>query len=69
MPDYAVANLVTVTKTNMIDERTTGWRIWHQVSHSACAEVSAALKVSCRPVQRSEQLQTMTILMVNLVPS
>jgi hypothetical protein len=91
MPYYAVANLVTVTKTIMIDEmpcgygtlRTTGVRIWHQVSHRACAEVSAALEVSCRacaevsaalevsrrPAQMSQQLQNLTILIVNLVAS
>jgi len=52
MPDYDVANLVTVTETNMIDEMpsgygslgTTGVRIRHQVSRRACAVVSAALK-------------------------
>jgi len=62
MPDYDIANLVTVTKTNMINKmlcgcgnlRTTAVRIWHQVSHRACAEVSAALKVSCRPAHRSQ---------------
>ena len=62
MPYYDVANLVTVTKMNMIDEmpcgmlRTTGVRIWHQVSRRACAEVSAALQVSCGPVLRSQLL-------------
>jgi hypothetical protein len=58
MPYYDVANLVTVTKTNMIDEmpcsyetlRTTGMRIRHQVSR--------------RPAQRSPQLQNFTILIV-----
>jgi hypothetical protein len=58
MPYYDVANLVTVTKTNMIDEmpcgygtlRTTGVRIRHQVSR--------------RPAQRSPQLQNLTILIV-----
>jgi hypothetical protein len=77
MPYYAVANLVTVTKTNMIDEmpcaygtlRTTGVRILHPVSHRACAEVSAALEVSRRPVQRSQHLHTLTILTVILVVS
>ena len=29
-------------------------RIWHQVSHRACAEVSAALEVSRRPAQMSQ---------------
>jgi len=72
MPYYDVANLVTVTKTNMIDEmpcdygtlRTTGVRIRHQVSRRACTEVSAALEVSRRPAQRSQQLQNLTILIV-----
>jgi hypothetical protein len=59
-----VANLVRVTKTNMIDQmpcgklRTTGVSIWHEVSHRACAEVSAALELSCRPVLRSYLLLT-----------
>jgi hypothetical protein len=52
MPYYDVANLVTATKTNMIDEmpcgygtlRTTGVRIRHQVSRRP-AQVSAAPKV------------------------
>jgi hypothetical protein len=56
MPYYDVANLVTVTKTNMTDEmpcgygtlRTTGVRIRHQVSR--------------RSAQRSPQLQNLTIL-------
>jgi hypothetical protein len=56
MPYYDVANLVTITKTNMIDEmpcgygtlRTTGVRIRNQVSR--------------RPAQRSLQLHTLTIL-------
>jgi len=69
---YYVANLVTVTKTNMIDAmpcgdgtlRTTGVRIRHQVSRRACAEVSAALAVSRRPAQRYQQLQNRTILIV-----
>jgi hypothetical protein len=58
MSYYDVANLVTVTKTNMIDEiacgcgtlRTTGVRIRLQDSH--------------RPVQRSPQLQNWTLLIV-----
>jgi hypothetical protein len=87
MPYYDVAKLVTVTKTNMINEipcdygtlRTTGGGIWHQVTHSACAEVSAApeiscracamvtaaVEVSCRPAQRSQQFNNLTILIVN----
>jgi hypothetical protein len=58
MPYYNVVNLVTVTKTNMIDEmlcgygtlRTTGVRIRNQVS--------------CRPMQRYLQLQNLTVLIV-----
>jgi hypothetical protein len=50
MPYYDVVNLVTVTKTEMIYEmpysygtiRSAGVRIRHQVSHSACADVSVA---------------------------
>jgi len=49
--------------------RTTAVTIWHQVAHRACTEVSAALEVSSRPVQRSHQLQNLTILIVNLVAS
>jgi hypothetical protein len=72
MPYYDVANRMTVTKTNMIDEmlcdygtlKTTGVRIWHQVSHRACAAVSAALKVFHRPAQRSQHLQNLTILIL-----
>jgi len=58
MPYYDVVNLVTVTKTNMIDEmpcgygtlKTTGVRIRRQVSR--------------RPEQRSPHLQNFTILIV-----
>jgi hypothetical protein len=58
MPYYDVANLVTVTKTNMIDEmpcgygtlRTTGVRMRNQVTH--------------RPAKRSPQLQNLNILIV-----
>jgi len=39
-------------------------RIRHQVSRRACAEVSAALEVSRRPAQRSQQLQNLNILIV-----
>ena len=53
MPYCDVTNLVTVTKTNMIDEmpcgygtlRTTAVRIRHQVSRRACAEVSPAATI------------------------
>jgi hypothetical protein len=59
-----VGNLVTVTKTNMIDEmpgccgilRITPERIWHHVSHRACTEVSAAFKVVGRLFQMSQLL-------------
>jgi len=34
-----------------------------------CAGVSAALKVSCRPAQRSQQLHDLMILVVNLIAS
>jgi hypothetical protein len=72
MPYYNVANLVTVAKMNMTAEmpcgcgtlRNTGVRIWHQVSRRACAEISAALAVSCRPAQWSQQHQNLTILIV-----
>jgi len=72
---HDVANLVTVTKTNMIDEMTcgdgtirmTGVRIWHQFSRRACAEIPAALKVSHSPAQRFQQLQNLIILIINLV--
>ena len=77
MPYYDVANLVTVTKTNMIDEMPCGYgirettcvRIRHYVFRRACAELAAALEVSRRPLQRSQQLQKSTILIVNLVAS
>jgi hypothetical protein len=72
MPYYDVANLVTVTHTNIIDEMscgyvtltTTGVRVWNQVSRRGCAEVSTALEASCRPAQRCQQLQNLTILIV-----
>jgi len=72
MPYYDVANLVTVIKTNMIDEmpcgcetlRTTGERIQHKVACRARTEVSAAFEVSCRPAQRSQLLQNLAILIV-----
>jgi hypothetical protein len=75
MPYYDVANLVTVTKTKMIDEmpggygtlKPTGLKISHQVSRRACAAVSAALEVFCRPAQWSQQLQNLTTLILNLV--
>jgi len=72
MPYYDVAYLVTVTKTNMIDEmpcghrilQTPGVRISHWVPRRAGAVVSAALEVSCRSAPRSQQLQNLTILIV-----
>jgi hypothetical protein len=68
---------VTVTMTNMIGEmpcgygnpKATGVKIWHQVSHRACAAVSAALYVSRRAAQRSQQLQNLTILILGPVAS
>ena len=77
MPSCNVVNLMTVPNTNMINEMpcgsgtlwSTGVRIWHQVTCRACAEVPAALEISSRPAQRSQQLQNLTILMVNLVAS
>jgi len=64
MPYYKVANLVTLTKMNIIDEmpygcgtlKTTGVRTWHEVSCRACEEVLAALEVCCGPVPKSQQL-------------
>jgi hypothetical protein len=64
MPYYDVANVVSVTKNNMINEmpcgyetlKTTGVKIWHQVSRRACAAVSAAPEVSRRPGQQWQQL-------------
>ena len=63
---------MTLTKTNVIDEmtcdygtlRTSSVRIWHQVSCRVCAEVSAALEVFCRPAQRFQLPQNLTILSV-----
>jgi len=57
-------NLATDTKKNMTNEmpccygtlRITARRIWHQVSHRACAEVSSSLKVSRRPSLKSQWL-------------
>ena len=44
--------------------RTTGVRIRHQVSRRAYTEVLAALEVSRRPAQRSQQLLNLTLLLV-----
>jgi len=49
--------------------RTTGVRIWHEVSRTACAVVSSAPKVSCWSAEWSEQLQNLSILIVNLIAS
>jgi len=64
MPHYDVANLLTVTKKNLIDEmpcgcgtlRTTGVRIWQETSPRACAKVSAAHNGFCRPVLMTQLL-------------
>jgi hypothetical protein len=64
MADYDVAIRVSITKANMINEmlcgygtlRTTVVRIWLHVSRSVCAEVLSVLKVSHRPLQRSQQV-------------
>jgi len=72
MPYYDVANLVTVTKANMINQmtggygtlRSTGVRIWHHVSHRACAEVSAALKFEYSNSQFYSILNTPPLLQV-----
>jgi hypothetical protein len=72
MPYDNVANLVTVTKTNMINKmlcscgtlRTTAVRIWHQVFRRACAEVSAAPKFDCLNSQCCSILNAPPILQV-----
>jgi len=84
MPYYDVANLVTVTKMNMIRrnalwlcknhccentasslpqscERRSGLGRSQSIPQS-CAAVSASLEVSRRSVQRSQELQNLTIL-------
>jgi hypothetical protein len=76
---YDVASLMTITKTNMIDAmlcsygtaRITGVRIQQQVSRRACAEVSAALTVSCSSEQWSRQRQNMKMVFVefNRIPN
>jgi len=70
MPYYDVTNLMTITKTNMIDDMpcgyatlgTTNERIQHHVFRRACAAVSAALEVSCRPALRSQLIPNLPIL-------
>jgi len=62
MPYYDVANLVIVTKMNIIDGmpcgcgtlRTTGVKIWHQISGSTWDEVSASPDVCYRAVLSSQ---------------
>jgi len=86
MPCHDVADLLTVSKTNMINKMpcgcgtlrstavsepllsenhcclsTTAVRIWHKVSDRACAEVSAALKVSRRAALRSQLLSKSSV--------
>jgi len=68
MPYYNVANIVTITKMNMI-RRNALW-LWknHRCENMAsslpqgCAAVSASIEVSRRSVQRSQKLQNLTIL-------
>ena len=47
MADYEVANLLTVTKTNMIDEMPRGYGTLRTTA------VRIRKQVSCRPAQRS----------------
>jgi hypothetical protein len=58
MPYYNVANLVTVTKTNMIDEMPCGFGTFRNTG------VRIRQQVHRRPAQRSPQLQNLTILIV-----
>jgi len=58
MPYYDVANLVTVRKISMIDEMPCGYRTLRT------AGVRIQHQVPCRPVQRSLQLQNLSILIV-----
>jgi hypothetical protein len=78
MPYYDAANLVTVTETDMINKITCGCenmvtsllqRLCRGLSYSqslppACAEVSGASEVSCRPPQGFQELRNLTILKV-----
>ena len=80
MPYYDAANLVTVTDEMPCGNvRTTAVRIRHQVSRCAAQQswllsksppdqintaVSASLEVSRRSAQRSQELQSLTILSV-----
>jgi hypothetical protein len=69
MPYYDVANLVTVAKTNMIDEMPCGYGTLRYTG------VRIRYKVSRRSAQRSPQLKNLTILIaksrsvVNAPPS
>jgi len=68
MPYCDVANLVAVTKTNLIRRNA----FWLSKNHwgenmapnllQSCAAVSAALEVSRKSVQRSQELRNLTIL-------
>ena len=71
MPYYEVANLVTVTKTNMI-RRNALWLCKNNCCENTapcipqcCAEVSAAFEVSHRSVLRSQELQNLTTLYIS----
>jgi hypothetical protein len=77
MQCYDGSNVVTVTKTNMINEmpcccgtvRHHDVKKCHQTSYWACAEIPAALQISRWHVPRSLQLQHLAMLIVNLVSS
>jgi hypothetical protein len=74
MPYYDVANLVTVTRTNLMYEmpcsygslRLTAVRIWLYVSRTAAHKSQAALEVSHRPAQWSQLLQNLNILITQI---
>jgi hypothetical protein len=59
MPYHDLANLVTITKTNMIDEMPCGYGSLRTTA------VRIRDQVSCRPAQRFPQLQNLIILIVN----
>jgi len=68
MPYYDVANIVTVTKMNMIRPNAL-WLCKNHCSENtassipqSCAAVSASLEVSCRSAQRSQELPNFSIL-------
>jgi len=64
IPYYYVPNLVTERMINIIDEMPCGYGIlriaaviiWHQVSHKACIQSSAASELSRRPALRARHL-------------